>query len=228
MVCCLLRYVDFSTISDILTWDLFEIIILTETIILGPYLFVQYNIFANLLFIFSFFSTCQYSDLAEAERAFILEKFRQVTTSWNRITYAGVGNEEEAGKDEHRSHMIVVTDSCLPSLASGESPISGHLLINYELPAKKVCPFLFSVMTPCSHMYYTFYLRSNNPLLMIEVFKLIFPSIKVVRRFFSNAHTKLLKVTASLCAVISLCPQIANGLAYIDYEIVLSSLDLLT
>ncbi|KAI9089246.1 hypothetical protein K1719_029525 [Acacia pycnantha] len=78
-----------------------------------------------------------YSDLAESERAHILEKFQQVTTQWSQVNHVGTENEDEDGKDEQRSHMIVVTDACLPLLASGESPLSGHLLINYELPAKK-------------------------------------------------------------------------------------------
>lgn len=86
---------------------------------------------------------CQYSDLAEAERASILEKFRQVTTRWIQIIHTGAGNEDKIGKDEDMSHMIVVTDACLPLLNSGESPISGHLLINYELPTKKVWSFFF-------------------------------------------------------------------------------------
>ncbi|KAK7307622.1 hypothetical protein VNO77_40854 [Canavalia gladiata] len=75
-------------------------------------------------------SSALYSDLAEDERAFILEKFRQVATKWNHA------NEDEVGKDD-RSHMIIVTDACLPLLASGELPLNAHLLINYELPAKK-------------------------------------------------------------------------------------------
>ncbi|KAJ0629292.1 putative RNA helicase [Helianthus annuus] len=33
--------------------------------------------------------------------------------------------------------MIVATDACLPLSASGESPISSSVLINYELPTKK-------------------------------------------------------------------------------------------
>ncbi|KAJ7952863.1 eukaryotic initiation factor 4A [Quillaja saponaria] len=78
-----------------------------------------------------------YSDLAEAERAVTLEKFRQVTTSWNHIISSPSGKEDESGKAEQKSHIIVVTDACLPLLASGESPISSRVLINYELPAKK-------------------------------------------------------------------------------------------
>ncbi|XP_019420249.1 PREDICTED: ATP-dependent RNA helicase eIF4A isoform X1 [Lupinus angustifolius] len=78
-----------------------------------------------------------YSDLAEDERAFILDKFRQVTTRWNQTNHTGAGNEDEVGKDDDRSHVIIVTDTCLPLLASGEPPMNGHLLINYDLPAKK-------------------------------------------------------------------------------------------
>ena len=87
------------------------------------------------------YSTCQYSDLAEGERVFILEKFRQVTTRWNQINRAGVGSEDEVGKEEDRPYMLVVTDACLPLLAYGESPVSSRLLINYELPVKKVWSF---------------------------------------------------------------------------------------
>ncbi|KAK9284666.1 hypothetical protein L1049_023842 [Liquidambar formosana] len=78
-----------------------------------------------------------YSDLAEAERALILEKFRQATVRWNHKATAQPGDDSEIGKEEHKSHMIVVTDACLPLLASGESPISARVLINYELPTKK-------------------------------------------------------------------------------------------
>lgn len=35
--------------------------------------------------------------------------------------------------------MIVVTDACLPIVASGEQPILARILINFELPTKKVC-----------------------------------------------------------------------------------------
>lgn len=100
-------------------------------------------IFCSLL---NFVFHIQYSDLAEDERAFILEKFRQVTTRWNKINHTGAGNEDEAGKDDDRSHVIIVTDTCLPLLASGEPPMYGHLLINYELPAKKVGFFFLSIV----------------------------------------------------------------------------------
>nr|XP_043617834.1 ATP-dependent RNA helicase eIF4A [Erigeron canadensis] len=77
-----------------------------------------------------------YSDLAEAERALILDKFRHVTMKWNQN--AAVQSENEATeKEEQKSHLIVATDACLPLLASGESPISSSVLINYELPTKK-------------------------------------------------------------------------------------------
>lgn len=88
---------------------------------------------------------CQYSDLAEDERAFVLDKFSQVVTRWNQVNHTGEGNEDDLGKDD-RSHMIIVTDACLPLLTSGESPMNAHLLINYELPTKKVFYFSFSFL----------------------------------------------------------------------------------
>ncbi|CAL5372966.1 unnamed protein product [Camellia sinensis] len=78
-----------------------------------------------------------YSDLAEAERGLILEKFRQSTMRWNQIATCQPGDDSEFGKEEQKSHLIVVTDACLPHLASGESPIAARVLINYELPTKK-------------------------------------------------------------------------------------------
>lgn len=69
-----------------------------------------------------------------------MEKFRQATTKWNQNVGAQSGADSENGNDDNKSHMIVVTDTCLPLLASGESSISARVLINYELPTKKV-PF---------------------------------------------------------------------------------------
>ncbi|XVF15565.1 hypothetical protein REPUB_Repub09cG0165200 [Reevesia pubescens] len=79
-----------------------------------------------------------YSDQAEAERGLVLEKFREATVNWDqqvKVQTGGNGNEIE--KEEQKSRMIVVTDACLPLLASGESPMSARVLINYELPSKK-------------------------------------------------------------------------------------------
>ncbi|WCJ31124.1 hypothetical protein M5689_012636 [Euphorbia peplus] len=78
-----------------------------------------------------------YSDLAEPERTLVLEKFRQATTRWNQNVNGQSGDDGEIGKAEDKSHMIVVTDACLPLLASGESSVSARVLINYELPMKK-------------------------------------------------------------------------------------------
>ncbi|KAL3626802.1 hypothetical protein CASFOL_022687 [Castilleja foliolosa] len=77
-----------------------------------------------------------YSDLSEAHRAEVLDKFRQATVRWNRLG-RGVEADEEAEKEEERkSHVIVVTDACLPLLGS-ELPVCARILINYELPTKK-------------------------------------------------------------------------------------------
>ncbi|XP_071913325.1 uncharacterized protein [Coffea arabica] len=78
-----------------------------------------------------------YSDQAEAERPRILEKFRQTAINWNNCT--ADGEEKKDDKEErNKSHMIIVTDACLPLLGMGESPISSRVLINYELPTKKM------------------------------------------------------------------------------------------
>uniref|UniRef100_A0A2P2K3G0 Uncharacterized protein MANES_16G048300 n=1 Tax=Rhizophora mucronata TaxID=61149 RepID=A0A2P2K3G0_RHIMU len=79
-----------------------------------------------------------YSDLSESERILILEKFRQGTIMWNQNVTSQLADDCETENAESKSHMIIVTDACLPLLASGESPISARVLINYELPAKKV------------------------------------------------------------------------------------------
>ncbi|EOX91396.1 ATP-dependent RNA helicase eIF4A isoform 4 [Theobroma cacao] len=55
-----------------------------------------------------------YSDQAEAERALIFEKFREATMNWNQQVTVQTGDGHEIGKDEQKSCMIVVTDTCLP------------------------------------------------------------------------------------------------------------------
>lgn len=86
----------------------------------------------------------QYSDLGERERASVLEKFRQATINWNQHLNSAVVVEEgleesetREEEDEKKSHLVVVTDVCLPMLSSGESSLSSRVLINYELPTKK-------------------------------------------------------------------------------------------
>lgn len=74
----------------------------------------------------------QYSDLPEAERARVLASFRQATMRWIKQ------DSGETEKVEEKSHLIVVTDVCLPLVNSGESPVSARVLVNYELPTKKV------------------------------------------------------------------------------------------
>ncbi|GAV82425.1 hypothetical protein CFOL_v3_25877 [Cephalotus follicularis] len=76
-----------------------------------------------------------YSDLAVAERTLILENFRHLTMIWNQKQTALSGDDSEIAEKEQKSHIVVVTDACLP--LPGESPISAPVLINYELPMKK-------------------------------------------------------------------------------------------
>ncbi|KAL1354695.1 hypothetical protein AAHE18_05G060600 [Arachis hypogaea] len=68
-----------------------------------------------------------YSDLSEHQRASTLDKFRHL----NHPT------DHDDDDKERTSHMIIVTDACLPLLSSGECPLNAHLLINYDLPPKK-------------------------------------------------------------------------------------------
>lgn len=76
-----------------------------------------------------------YSDLAESDRAQILESFRHAIIKWNHSAVES-SDGSESGEERPKSHMVVVTDACLP-IASGESPLPARVLINYELPAKK-------------------------------------------------------------------------------------------
>lgn len=82
----------------------------------------------------------QYSEQAEAERASVLEQFRQSTIGWNQnaISHPDEGVEPE----NQKSCMIIVTDACLPFVALGEAPLAARVLINYELPSKKVNLYL--------------------------------------------------------------------------------------
>lgn len=89
----------------------------------------------------------QYSDLAEAERVLVLERFRQSALSWSQSSAGQSGDDKEKVEDtEKKSHVIVVTDVCLPLIASGESPLSARVLINYELPGKKVMVALLTFL----------------------------------------------------------------------------------
>ncbi|XP_057768988.1 uncharacterized protein LOC130989010 isoform X6 [Salvia miltiorrhiza] len=81
-------------------------------------------------------SYVSYSDLSEVDRAEVLDKFRQATMTWNRL---GRGEEAEREADqEQKSHIVVVTDACLPLPGTVEVPLCACMLINYGLPTKKV------------------------------------------------------------------------------------------
>ncbi|KAK6128981.1 hypothetical protein DH2020_037288 [Rehmannia glutinosa] len=77
-----------------------------------------------------------YSDLSEAHRAEVLDNFRQATMRWNRLGREEDADGEAEKEEEQKSHVIVVTDACLPLLGS-ELPVCARILINYELPTKK-------------------------------------------------------------------------------------------
>ncbi|KAL6883368.1 hypothetical protein ACP4OV_010782 [Aristida adscensionis] len=79
-----------------------------------------------------------YSDQAEAERASVLDKFRQATVLWNQAAKAT--DITESSKPEStptKLSIIVATDACLPLASMAEAPLLARVLINYELPTKK-------------------------------------------------------------------------------------------
>lgn len=57
---------------------------------------------------------------------------------WNRLGRDEGADGDVAKEEERKSQLVVVTDACLPLLGHTEMPISARLLINYELPTKKV------------------------------------------------------------------------------------------
>ncbi|CAL4933130.1 unnamed protein product [Urochloa decumbens] len=79
-----------------------------------------------------------YSDQAEAERASILEKFRQETIQWNQTSKAtDISESSKPDSMGTKLSIIVATDACLPLSAMAEAPLMARVLINYELPTKK-------------------------------------------------------------------------------------------
>ncbi|PWZ20093.1 ATP-dependent RNA helicase fal1 [Zea mays] len=79
-----------------------------------------------------------YSDQAEAERASILENFRQETTQWNKTAKAtNIAESSKLESTGSKISIIVATDACLPQAAMAEAPLMARVLINYELPTKK-------------------------------------------------------------------------------------------
>ncbi|CAA6664978.1 unnamed protein product [Spirodela intermedia] len=59
-----------------------------------------------------------YSDQADAERALILDKFRKATAEWNSVSSQPL--EPDGTEDHVQSHLMVVTDACLPIIGSGK------------------------------------------------------------------------------------------------------------
>ncbi|KAH9318411.1 hypothetical protein KI387_020180, partial [Taxus chinensis] len=80
--------------------------------------------------------SCLHSDLSEVERASCIDKFRQIALEW-MLKHAIEPEGCEDNLKRKSSYLLVMTDSCLPMQALGEAPISGRILINYDLPTKK-------------------------------------------------------------------------------------------
>ena len=80
----------------------------------------------------------QYSDQAEAERASVLEKSRRAAIQRNQTEDTDMAESLKPESMVSKLSITVVTDACLPSAAMGEAPLMARVLINYELPTKKV------------------------------------------------------------------------------------------
>lgn len=106
----------------------------------------------------------QYSDQAETERASAFEKFRESTALWNQNCSLYPDDIIERGTTNQKPCMILVTDACLPFVTSGEAPLAARLLVNYELPRKKVRPCHFHA-SPFTVMILRF---SNNITLHVK------------------------------------------------------------
>ena len=100
----------------------------------------------------------QHSDLSDAERHAVLEKFQRAVVDWNQSLQE---NTERIINDlqEAHSHLLVVTDACLPSQALSEAPLCARVLINYDLPGKKVI-LIYSLWMPCDDKTYNLILLS--------------------------------------------------------------------
>ncbi|KAJ7530192.1 hypothetical protein O6H91_15G084300 [Diphasiastrum complanatum] len=77
-----------------------------------------------------------HSDIGEKARATTCDEFRHAIAEWNEILEDGRMPAHE-GQSRKPSHLLVITDACLPSQAVGEQCLSARVLINYDLPSKK-------------------------------------------------------------------------------------------
>ncbi|XP_066342404.1 uncharacterized protein [Miscanthus floridulus] len=81
---------------------------------------------------------CHRCDQAEAERASVLEMFRQETIQWNQTTKAtNIAESSRLESTGSKLSIVVATDACLPQATMAEAPLMARVLINYELPTKK-------------------------------------------------------------------------------------------
>ena len=85
----------------------------------------------------------QYSDQSEGERALTLNKFRKATAEWNSVCSRPL--QLDGDEDRCPSHLMVITDACLPALSFAEAPLQARVLINFEVPTKVRRLALFSI-----------------------------------------------------------------------------------
>lgn len=89
-----------------------------------------------------FFVSILHSDLEESERATSLETFRVAMAEWNYFNLERSTVEKpEAELRPGKSQVLVMTDTCLPSHALGETSLPGRIMINFDIPSKKEAYF---------------------------------------------------------------------------------------
>eukprot|EP00249_Psilotum_nudum_P015479 c25348_g1_i3 orf=187-858(+) len=78
-----------------------------------------------------------HSDLSEVETTSRLENFRKAATNWNQCLDNKLEMDSVGIIEVPHTHVLVVTDACLPSQSFGEAPLSARVVINFDLPFKK-------------------------------------------------------------------------------------------
>lgn len=79
----------------------------------------------------------QHSDQAEDERASVLQSFQAAVQRWQHGVRQKASSEPSDGP---KLHILVTTDSCAPPVhhMAGEHSLHARLLINFDVPQKKV------------------------------------------------------------------------------------------
>ena len=98
--------------------------------------------------------------------------FRQETIQWNQTTKAtNIAESSRLESTGSKLSIVVATDACLPQAAMAEAPLMARVLINYELPTKKVS-FTHIFVHICS--FYSICYTNHEPLYALLLYMYIF------------------------------------------------------